>query len=125
MTVVGVAIRSRGRVLAARRTSPAASAGGWELPGGKAETGETVAQAGVREVREELGCEVTAVEVLPRQVPLTPTLVLRVLLADLAGADPVPSEHDALRWLGPDQLDEVAWLEADRPFLDDVRAWLS
>lgn len=125
MTVVGVAIRSRGRVLAARRTSPAAAAGRWELPGGKAESGETVEQAGVREVREELACEVIPVGVLPRQVPLTSSLVLRVLLADLAEGDPVPGEHDAVRWLGPDHLDEVDWLEGDRPFLEDVRGWLS
>lgn len=125
MTVVGVAIRCRGRVLAARRTSPAVAAGRWELPGGKAEAGETVAQAGVREVREELACEVRVVEELPRQVPLTPSLVLRVLLADLAEGDPVPGEHDAVRWLAPDQLGELDWLEGDRPFLDDLRGWLS
>lgn len=119
-----MAIRSGGRVLAARRTSPLGLAGRWELPGGKVAPGETLEQAGVREVREELGCEVTCVAVLPRTVPLAWPLVLHVVVADLGDGDPVPREHDAVRWLASDQLDEVAWLDGDRPFLDAVREWL-
>ena len=76
------------------------------------------------EVREELGCRVSGVAVLPGRVALVWPLVLRVVVADLAEGEPVPHEHDAVRWLAADQLDEVAWLEADRPFLDTVRGWL-
>ena len=54
--VVGAAIVRDGRVLAARRTTPAAAAGRWEFPGGKVEPGETPDAALVREVAEELGC---------------------------------------------------------------------
>jgi 8-oxo-dGTP diphosphatase len=57
--VVGAAILRHGRVLAARRTAPAELACGWELPGGKVEPGETAEEAVVREIREELGCEVS------------------------------------------------------------------
>ena len=39
----------------------------------------------------------------------------------LAGGDPVPHEHDAVRWLRADELDEVTWAEADVPFLDPLR----
>ena len=52
-------------------------------------------------------------------------LVLRVATARLVGGDPVPGEHDAVRWLRADQLDQVAWAEADRPFLDAIRVKLS
>ena len=54
--VVGAAILDDGRVLAARRTSPAAAAGRWEFPGGKVEAGEAPDEALVREIAEELGC---------------------------------------------------------------------
>lgn len=119
--VVGAAVIAEGRLLAARRVLPSSMAGGWEFPGGKVDPGETPAQACVREVREELGCEIEVLGALPGEQPLNPGFVLRVLLARLVDGDPVPREHDALRWLAPEELDCVRWLEADRPFLDVVR----
>ncbi len=56
--VVGAAIVRDGRLLAARRTEPPGLAGGWELPGGKVEPGETDREALLREIREELGVDV-------------------------------------------------------------------
>jgi len=50
--------------------------------------------------------------------------VLRVALARLVAGEPLPSEHDVVRWLGPDQLDDVDWLAADRPFLSELRRTL-
>ena len=120
--VVGVAICRGGRLLAARRTTPAAHAGRWELPGGKAAPGEDLAAAAVREVAEELGCRVVVEDSVPGEVEVGPGLVLRVVVARLEGeAEPLPLEHDALRWLAADQLDEVDWLEADRPFVAALR----
>jgi len=119
--VVGAAILAEGRLLAARRVLPSAMAGGWEFPGGKVDPDESVEDACVREVREELGCEIEIVGKVPGEQPLNPGFVLRVLEARLVGGEPMPSEHDALRWLGPEELDTVRWLDADRPFLDVVR----
>jgi 8-oxo-dGTP diphosphatase len=118
--VVGAAIVSDGRVLAARRSDPAQLAGGWEFPGGKVEVGETLAAACEREVREELGCAVQVLDELATCVPVSQGYVLRVLVAELVGGEPLPLEHDAIRWLRADELDEVAWLEADLPFLPGV-----
>ncbi len=47
--------------------------------------------------------------------------MLRVVLARVVDGDPVPDEHDAVRWLRADELDEVVWAEADVPFLDRLR----
>jgi 8-oxo-dGTP diphosphatase len=42
--------------------------------------------------------------------------VLHVWTARLVSGEPAPLEdHDELRWLGPDELDSVDWLEQDRP----------
>lgn len=119
--VVGAAIVRYGRVLAARRAHPAAARGRWELPGGKVEAGETPADAVVREVTEELGCQAAVTGRLAGEQPVTEDLSLQVLLAELTGGEPVPLEHDALRWLGPEELGDVAWLAPDEPFLDELR----
>jgi 8-oxo-dGTP diphosphatase len=121
VVVVGAAILSGGRLLAARRVRPSSMAGGWEFPGGKVDPGETVEDACVREVREELGCGVKVVGRVPGEQPLDPGFVLHVLEARLVEGEPLPREHDAVRWLGPEELDSVRWLDADRPFLGLVR----
>jgi 8-oxo-dGTP diphosphatase len=118
VTVVGAAILYGGRVLAARRTPPRA---GWELPGGKVEHGESAEAAVVREIAEELACTVEVTGWLAGESPIGDGLVLRVARTRLVAGEPLPSEHDVVRWLGPDQLDDVDWLAADRPFLPALR----
>lgn len=121
--VVGVALVHDGRVLAARRCYPAESAGRWELPGGKVDPGETPAEAAEREIAEELGCRIAVTGWLEPEVQIRDGLVLRVATAALADGEPVPrhGEHDAVRWLRVDRLDDVDWLPADRPFVEALR----
>ncbi|MGW6972586.1 (deoxy)nucleoside triphosphate pyrophosphohydrolase [Streptomyces sp. NPDC054952] len=119
--VVGGALCRDGRLLAARRSAPPELAGRWELPGGKAEPGESVPEALVRELREELGVETEALERLPGEWPLRPDLVLHVWTAGLLSGEPAPLEdHDELRWLRADELDSVDWLDQDRPAVEEI-----
>jgi 8-oxo-dGTP diphosphatase len=123
--VVGAAIVEGGLLLAARRTSPPTAAGRWELPGGKVEAGETATAALVREVHEELGCQVVVERWLDGTGLIGTTHVLHVALCTVAVGRPrAGQDHDELRWLAPDELDDVDWLEPDRPFLPAVRALL-
>ena len=123
--VVGAALLREGRVLACRRVAPAHLAGLWEFPGGKVEPGESDAQALVRELHEELGVTATVGDRIGPQLDLGGTAVMRVYLATLLAGEPHPHEHDALRWLAADELDEVPWIPADAPVLADLRALLS
>jgi mutator protein MutT len=118
--VMGAAIVRHGRVLAARRTSPEALAGGWEFPGGKVEPGEDRCTAIVREVSEELGCRIEVTGHLTGSREIRPGYTLRVALASLVEGEPVPGEHDMVRWLGPEELYDVTWLVPDLPFLTEL-----
>jgi 8-oxo-dGTP diphosphatase len=122
--VMGAAIIRRGRVLAARRTTPPEACGLWEFPGGKVEPGEDPDVAIVREISEELACGIRVVGHLDGTQHIKNGYTLRVAVADLVDGEPIPHEHDAVRWLAADQLDLVAWLEPDLPFLPELRARL-
>jgi 8-oxo-dGTP diphosphatase len=68
-----------------------------------------------RECREELGVEIE-VGALVGEVPI-PIGQLRVYRARLLSGEPTPREHRELRWLEPGELDDVPWIDADRPLV--------
>jgi 8-oxo-dGTP diphosphatase len=82
--------------------------------------GETDDESLVREVDEELGVRVRVERWLDGEQHIGETYLLRVALATLAGGEPTPTEHDLVRWLAADELDDVDWLEGDRPFLSEL-----
>lgn len=122
--VVGAAIVRDGRVLAAKRTRPAAAAGRWEFPGGKVEDGESAEEALIREIAEELGVTVEVHRWLAGSASIGTAYELTVALAAIVAGEPQPVEHDRVRWLTAAELDAVDWLEPDRPFLPELRAEL-
>lgn len=124
--VVAAAIVEDGRVLSARRSPDRARGGRWELPGGKVEPGETDAQALAREIEEELGLRVEVGAELAVSEHAYPdlTVLLVALACRITGGELALRDHDDARWLGPDELDQVAWAEGDLPLLPAVRALL-
>lgn len=121
--VAGAVVRD-GRVLLAQRTRPAELAGLWELPGGKAEPGESIEAALVRELREELGVEVRGAERIGPAVPLAGGRELCAYLVELVSGVPRPLDHAALRWVDADELDSVDLVPADRAWIPDLREHL-
>jgi 8-oxo-dGTP diphosphatase len=116
IVVVAAALCDGDRLLAARRSAPPELAGRWELPGGKVEPGETPEAALVRELQEELGARVEVVARISGEWPLKPPYVLQAWKVRLLPDSPDPKplqDHDELRWLTPDELWDVNWLDQD------------
>jgi len=99
-----VMLRADGReFLLAQRPEGKVYAGYWEFPGGKVEPGETVRQALVRELQEELGITVTACSPwLTRQFTYPHATVRlnfwRVTAWDGEIGITAPLEHSAVDW---------------------------
>ena len=123
--VVAAVLRRGGRILVARRHGHAERGGQWEFPGGKVEPGEGEPEALVREVREELGCEVSVGALLARTSHRYPDLEVDLAFYAcelLPGPEPAPLGAAALEWAEAGRLEAYDFCEADRPVLAALAA---
>ena len=119
-----VMLRADGReFLLAQRPEGKVYAGYWEFPGGKVEPGETVRQALIRELQEELGITVTACSPwLTRQFTY-PHATVRLNFWRVSAWDgeigiTAPLEHSAVEWQRTGEAASVApILPANDPIL--------
>jgi 8-oxo-dGTP diphosphatase len=123
--VVAGALIASAALLVAQRERPPELAGLWELPGGKVAPGETDAAGLARELREELGVEVTVGERLGDDVELNETMTLRAYRVTRKGGTLRPNDHRALRWVTADELQSLPWVPADRAWLAELVRALS
>lgn len=100
--------------------------GGWEFPGGKVEQGETMEQALIREIREELNVEIQPQYNLGCIEYDYPTfhLSMECIVSHLKDAHIQLLEHEDAKWLDAHTLDTVDWLPADILILDKIRELL-
>lgn len=95
----------------------------WEFVGGKTEPGESKEQALIRECREELDVEIRVgdvfLEVTHEYTDLTVHLTL--FHASIVRGIPQKLEHQDLRWITPQEIENYAFCPADQVILDKLR----
>jgi 8-oxo-dGTP diphosphatase len=117
-----------GRVLLARRPEGKPMAGLWEFPGGKVLPGETPEAALIRELREELGIDVTAACLAPFTFASHEYesfhLLMPLFLCRRWQGIPAPREGQRLAWVRPEKLGEYPVPPADKPLVPLLRDFL-
>ena len=97
--------------------------GMWEFPGGKIESGESREVALKREIREELGVDITIDKFLcttDYDYPLF-HLTMHCYLCSVKSGEIELREHKSARWLTTKTLDSVLCLPADKYIIDELK----
>ena len=119
--VVAAALYDRdGRVLIAERPAGKHMAGRWEFPGGKVNAGEPEADALARELREELGIEVTSSHPFMRLAHSYEdrNVELSMWIVEGFAGEPRGLDGQRFKWVHPERLVDEDILEADHPFVE-------
>ena len=117
--VTAAVIRRGDSFLVTRRQRGVHLEGYWEFPGGKCDTGESLAECLQREIREELDAAVHAGrEVLTTEHAYPERIVeLHFIECELIG-DPRPMLGQEMRWVHRADLRSLAFPPADDELID-------
>ena len=121
--VAGILRDDHGRILLAQRPAGKHLAGLWEFPGGKCEPGESPECALRRELHEEIGVDIGAVEKLIA-VPwryAQKSIVLDVYNVTAYAGSAHGREGQALRWVALEEIHAMPMPPADRPIIAALR----
>ena len=121
--VVAALIWREDRFLICQRSADKARGLLWEFVGGKVEEGETPEDALVRECREELGISLAVDDVFMELEHTYPdiTILLTLYNARILSGEPQKLEHNDIRWITPEEIDDYAFCPADEDILKNLK----
>ncbi|HEY1662504.1 MAG TPA: 8-oxo-dGTP diphosphatase MutT [Verrucomicrobiae bacterium] len=111
-----------GKLLIAQRRKDSHLGGLWEFPGGKREAGETFEECLVREIREELGVEISVgglFEEITHEYP-GKTVHLKFFICRLVSGEPQPLDCAAIQWIDQRGLSDHPFPPADARLLEKL-----
>jgi mutator protein MutT len=113
-----------GKLLITQRHAKAHLGGLWEFPGGKREPTETFEQCLVREIREELGIEISVGELFEEIAHDYPekSVHLKFFICKLLSGEPQPLDCAAVAWVTQMELDSYLFPAADAQLLEKLKS---
>lgn len=121
--VVAALIRRGDKFMVCQRPMHKARGLLWEFVGGKVESGESMEDALVRECKEELGVTVSVGRLFFDVVHEYPDLLVHLTVYDAEIVEGVPQrlEHNDIRWISADEIDEYEFCPADKDILAAIK----
>jgi len=121
--VAAALIFRNGKILITQRRADTHLGGLWEFPGGKREPGETFEQCLVREIREELGIEISAGKLFEEitHAYAEKTVGLKFFNCELVRGEPQPLGCAAVKWIGKAELAGHQFPAADARLLKKLK----
>lgn len=121
--VAAALVFEEGRLLIAQRQADKHLGGLWEFPGGKLERGESFEDCLRRELREELGIEVSVGSLFASAQYSYPIGILRIQFYQcvLKSGKPKAIECQSFKWVACDELDSFAFPSADASLLRKIK----
>ena len=94
----------------------------WEFVGGKAEKGETLEEALIRECHEEIGVTVKVGEVFMELDHVYPDITIHLTLfnCEIAEGTVQKLEHNDIRFITPDEIPQYNFCPADKEILEKI-----
>lgn len=122
--VVAALIWDKNRFLACQRPENKARGLLWEFVGGKVEHGESFPQALIRECKEELDVTISVGDVFMEVTHEYPDLTVHLTLfhAKIVQGTPKMLEHNDIRWITPEEIDQYDFCPADVVILEKLKA---
>ncbi len=121
---VGIILNAEGQVLLAKRPDHLHQGGKWEFPGGKVELDETVSQALIRELKEEIALDVESSEpfmALSYDYPDKQVLLDIHTVTQFSG-NAQGLEGQLIAWVDKSELANYDFPDANKPILEKLLA---
>lgn len=120
--IAAAIIWNHGRVLIGRRPTSSAQGGYWEFPGGKLMPGETPEECVVRECLEELSVKIQVNQLrMKTGYRYDEWFQFYFFDAQIISGEIRQNVHTALRWIAPDDFDQVAFCPANAEVLRKIK----
>lgn len=121
--VVAALIFKNGKFMICQRPAHKARGLLWEFVGGKVEPGETRQEALARECREELDIDVEVGDEFMSLVHRYPdiTVHLTLFFARIRSGEIRLLEHNDIRWISPEEIDQYSFCPADDEILKRIK----
>jgi len=114
-----------GKLLITQRHAGAHLGGLWEFPGGKREENETFEDCLVREIREELGIEISVGGLFEEIAHAYPekSVRLKFFICKIVSGEPKLLDCAAFKWIARSELGDYKFPAADAQLLEKLRAY--